>query len=123
MKTIVNPTTGNTEITFNARLVGISEDVKGSTPSGKDYRVGTCAFKNSKGQLVQASVLVFENNYKYGMEIGTEYQTRAIIEKGQPKPLLVMSHLTASARASFEDFGVSAADITAASNVGDKASA
>lgn len=104
MKRSVNSVTGNTEITFNAKLISVSPDVVGSTPNGKDYRVATCSYLNANKERVQRSCLIMEGNYAYGMEIGTEYQTKAIIEKGQETPLLVMNHLTATARATFDDF-------------------
>lgn len=109
-----NSTTGNNELHFSAKLINISDAPTGATPSGKQYHVATCAFKNAAGNTVQRSCLVFANNYKYGMEVGTEYQTRAIFEEGKANPLLVMSHLTGTARASFDDFGVTAADVIAA---------
>jgi hypothetical protein len=113
MKESINPVTGNREITFQAKLVSISPDVVGSTPNNnKDYRVGTISFVNAKEERVQRTALVFEANFVKGMEIGNEYQTRAIIQEGQASPLLVMSHLTAGERASFEDFGTSVAEVT-----------
>jgi hypothetical protein len=113
MEKRVNSTTGNTDLHFNATLVSISDTPTGETPNGKEYRVATISFKNAAGAKVQRSCLVFENNFKYGMEPGNEYQTRAIFEKGRENPLLVMSHLTGTSRASFDDFGVSAEDIAA----------
>lgn len=111
MKEVINTTTGNREIQFTGRLMSISPDVVGSTPNGKDYRVATIEFKNSKGVKTQATTLVFENNFKYGMEIGVEYQSRAILTPGQTSPLLVTSHLTGATRASFDDFGINAEDL------------
>ena len=121
MKEVINPVTNNREIQFSGRLVSISPDVVGSTPGGKDYRIGTVSFKNAKNQLVQASVLVFENNFKYGMETGVEYQCRAVLTPGQSSPLIIMSHLTGTARATFEDFGVTAEEVSVA-NIDSKVS-
>lgn len=115
MKEVINPVTKQREIQFSGRLISISPDVVGSTPNGKDYRIGTISFKNKSNQLVQASALIFENNFKYGMETGVEYQCRAVFTPNQASPLIIMSHLTGAARATFDDFGVTAEEVTAAS--------
>lgn len=118
MKESINSVTGNREIQFPGRLISISPDVVGSTPeNNKEYHVATISFKNAAKQTKQATALVFKANLAYGMEPGNEYQCRAIFTPGKESPLLVMSHLTSSERASFEDFGFTAKDIVVASEV------
>ena len=118
MKESINTVTGNREIQFIGKLISISPNVVGSTPeNNKEYHVGTISFKNAKGEQKQATALIFKANLAYGMEIGNEYQSRAIFSPGKDSPLLVMSHLTASERASFEDFGFTAKDVASAAKV------
>jgi hypothetical protein len=91
---------------FTGKLLSISPDPVGQYPSGKKYRVGTIEFENNSNQKVQRTCLINEANYAKGMSEGNEYLCSAIVKDGQNTVLLVCSHLTGSARASADDFGL-----------------
>lgn len=104
--TEINPVTGNKETTFEAKLVSISNKVLEFNNDNKTpYRVATIEFETANNELKQVSAIVYESNFSYGMTPGTTYRAKAIFTPGQAQPLITVSHLTASARATFDDFG------------------
>lgn len=118
MNTVVNSRTGNTEVTFNGKLVSISEQVLQNT-NGKNYKVASIDFTDANGKDQRVSALVFEGNYQHGMKIGETYLARAIQQEGYDQPLITLSHLQGSGeRATFEMFGFSDVKTSAPAPVG-----
>jgi hypothetical protein len=96
MKAVINTTTGQEEVIFEAKLLSISakplENVNKTL-----YRPGTVEFKDASGKTQQASCLVYENNYNKGMVVGQSYSARAVVTDNG-SVLITVSHLSAAAR-------------------------
>lgn len=108
---VTNEVTGNKEASFSGKLVSVGETVLESKNENKTpYRVGTIEFEDAQGNTKQRSCMIWESNYKYGMQVGNSYLCKAVIVNGDEGPgvLLYASHLTQASRASLEDFGVEA---------------
>ncbi len=108
----VNPATGVTEKSapFVAELASVSKEAKEMDNEKKTlFRNAQCRFENNKGDVVKRQCIIYESNYKYGMEIGEEYAGRAtqiIDENGKARVLLTLSHLDSAKGASLDDFGL-----------------
>jgi len=95
MKTISNPTTGQEEIIFEAKLLSIAEKPLVNV-NGTEYRPASIEFKDVNGKLQQATCIVYESNFVYGMSKGNSYSARAV--KTDKGILITVSHLSAAAR-------------------------
>jgi hypothetical protein len=101
-----NPNTGESMYvsTMQGELISIA-----ATPIpnaiGTSYYPATVQYENAKGNVVKSGCLVYENNFNYGMSVGTTYLGKIIITKDKPLPLLVLSHLDRAGSATMEDFG------------------
>lgn len=105
MKTVINPQTGNPEVQFEAKLLSISPTTfQLNNEKQTPYRVASVEFVNNQGEVKVSSAIVYEANFTYGMKPGITYLCRAIRTTGQSTPLVTMSHLVATERASFDDF-------------------
>lgn len=114
MKTVINSQTGNPEVQFEAKLLSISTNTfQLNNEKQTPYRVASVEFVNNQGEVKVSSAIVYEANYTYGMKPGTTYQCRAIKTPGQATPLVTMSHLVATERASFDDFNFDAVEAPA----------
>lgn len=95
MKAIVNPTTGQEEVIFEAKLLSIAGKPLVNV-NGTEYRPASIEFKDANGKVQQTSCIVYEKNFSYGMTVGQSYSARAVnTEKGV---LITVSHLSAAAR-------------------------
>jgi hypothetical protein len=74
------------------------------TERGTSFYPATVQYVDAQDNLVKTGCLVYENNYKYGMSIGTTYLGKIIFSKGKPLPLLVLSHLDRAGNATAETF-------------------
>jgi hypothetical protein len=101
-----NPNTGESMYvsTMQGELISIAEK---PIPNaiGTSYYPATVQYENAKGNVVKSGCLVYENNFNYGMSVGTTYLGKIIITKDKPLPLLVLSHLDRAGSATMEDFG------------------
>ena len=98
-----NPVTGNPTAQFQAKLVSeLSEKVL-TNSNGKNYRICTVEFENSKGDIQQSSASIYEGNYSKGVTVGKTYLTQVSIVDS--KAYLQMSHLENAARATADAFG------------------
>lgn len=95
MKAIVNPTTGQEEVIFEAKLLSIAEKPL-TNVNGTEYRPASIEFKDASGKLQQSTCIVYESNYTYGMSKGNSYSARAV--KTDKGVLITVSHLSAAAR-------------------------
>lgn len=94
MKFIVNPTTGQNEAQFTAKLLSVSTN-KLANINGTEYRPASIEFVDVNGKKQTASCIVYEKNFSYGMEKDSSYlATASQTEKGV---LITLSHLSGSA--------------------------
>jgi len=106
MKKTINPVTGNQEIQFEGKLLSISDQPLALNNEKKTlYRPATIEFVNMQGVVTTVGALCYEKNFSHGMKVGTTYQCRAIFTPEQENPLVTISHLISSQRASAADFG------------------
>jgi hypothetical protein len=99
----LTPTTSNPEIfegRTNVKLISIGDKFQENV-NGTRYVVATVKMDTGK----QVTAMVFENNLKYGVEVGQEYSAKVIYDPTRGGELLItMSHLPAGERANIEDF-------------------
>lgn len=101
-----NSVTGQLEANFNAKLVNIGENFLTNT-NGVKYKIGTIAFTNAKGALVQKSARIYERNLSYGMPVGQSYLctvSKFQDASGATQYDIKCSHLQGAQRATAEDF-------------------
>lgn len=111
MKTVINPQTNNPEVQFEGKLLSVSSNVLNlNNEKQTPYRVATIQYANADGVVKTASAIIYEANFKYGVTPGLSYLCRAIKTPGQTTPLVTMSHLVATERASFDDFNFDAVE-------------
>lgn len=110
-------TNGQVEFDFMAKLISVSDDTRELQNAKRtEYRVATIEFTPPNAQEpVQRSAIMFENNYKYGVNVGNYYlstMTPITDENGNPvigddgkqKISLKVSHLQQAVRATTDDF-------------------
>jgi len=101
MKTRINPTTGNVECAFAARVDSISDKLF-ENANGTQYRVANVTFTDKSGQKQTVSSMVYEKNFQLGMEEGKSYLT--IATKTDQGVFVHTSHLAAAERAEISMF-------------------
>ncbi len=109
MKNQVNPTTGQEEVVFEAKLLSIAGKPL-TNVNGTEYRPASIEFKDASGNKQTASCIVYEKNFGYGMTVGQSYSATA--SKTEKGVLITVSHLSAAARPdeSMFSFGASVAN-------------
>ena len=106
MRKIKNSLTGKEEMQFTGKLLSISEKVL-SNSNGKNYKVVSIEFPDVNGEVQVASGIIYEGNYKNGVEVGKSYLCTASEANGQA--YIHMSHLTGGAdRPTLDMFGFAA---------------
>ena len=110
----INPTTGNQEANFSAKLLSISEKTLVNS-NDKNYKIATIEFKDINNETQRTSAFIYEGNYKYGMTIGESYlATASQVSDGV---IVRLSHLVSNGnRPNADMFGFEAVatEITAA---------
>lgn len=81
------------EATITAKLVSVAKEPRANATTGKMYYPCSIKFVDNNGQEFTSIAVIPAANYAYGMEVGAEYQTRAIVNKGQENVFFQMSHL------------------------------
>ena len=112
-----NPNTKEIEqvATCTGKLVSISEEPKKNV-NGTLFRNATVEIETADGSRKPFQAIVYENNYKHGMEIGGSYLTTITV--GADNSVLIgMSHLNSANSASVADFGL--APSTAKADLGE----
>jgi hypothetical protein len=105
MRKVKNALTGKEEMQFNGKLLSISNNVL-TNSNGKSYKVVSIEFVDIEGVVQKASGIIYEGNYKNGVEVGKEYLCTASESNGQA--YIHMSHLTGAAdRPTLDMFGFS----------------
>jgi hypothetical protein len=101
-----NPSTGAVEqvASCSAKLVSIGEEPKKNV-NGVEFRNATVSIETANGDRKNFGAIVYENNYKHGIQVGGEYLTRITVGEDN-SVLITMSHLTGSSSASLADFGL-----------------
>ena len=96
---------------FTAKLISVAPEAK-PTATGTLARRCTVEFTEpATGNVTQASARIYENNYKYGMEVGKSYSAKAepyIAKDGNVLVDITVSHLTNAGSATLAAFGFSA---------------
>ena len=106
-----NATTGLAQAQFQAKLISPLSETTLQNSNGKNYKLVTLEFENSKGVPQQASAAIYEGNYSKGaLTPGTSYLTTVTIGEDN-KAYLQMSHLQNAAQATADDFGFDEAEI------------
>ena len=100
-----NPNTGETMAVsaMHGELISIASKPQGNK-KGTSFYPATVEYLDAQDVLTKTGCLVYENNYKYGMSIGTTYLGKIIFTKGKPLPLLVLSHLDRAGNATADTF-------------------
>ena len=94
------------EVKFNGKLLSVSENtLKLNNEKETEYRIGTIEFADKDGVVQQCSTMIFEGNYKHGMQVGISYQSTARLIDGNV--YLQTSHLTGADRATSNMFDFS----------------
>jgi len=102
MKKVLNPVTGKTEVQFTSTLLSINDELTENS-NGTMYARCTVEFKNQKGEIKKSTAIIYENNFKHGVEVGQKYLTTA--NKGNDGNVyLRMSHLLATETPDVDDF-------------------
>lgn len=90
----INDVTGRPEVTFEAKLVSISNVVKQMKNDNKtEYRGCTIEFVDEQAEIQKVGAIVYEKSYQHGMEVGQSYLTTAS-ENESGDVFISMSHLT-----------------------------
>jgi len=106
MRKVKNTITGKEEFQFTGKMLSISNNVL-TNSNGKEYKVVSIEFKDVNGVTQKASGIIYEGNYKHGVEVGKEYLCTASESNGQA--YIHMSHLSGAAdRPTLDMFGFSA---------------
>jgi hypothetical protein len=102
-----NPNTGEPVATarFTGELVSIAEKAIANKNTVNFYPA-TVKYENVEGKIVSATALVYENNFIYGMSVGTTYLGKAVKTKGKPM-LFILSHLDRASNPTDADLGFS----------------
>jgi len=106
MKKIENDINGRERVQFESTLLKVSDNIL-TNKNGKDYRVCSIEFADVNGVIQQSSALMFESNFKHGVQPGKKYLTTATFteQDGEPSVIVNVSHLEANAdRPSIEMF-------------------
>ena len=101
-----NPSTGEVEqvASCTGKLVSISAEAKKNV-NGTEFRNATVQIETADGTAKPFNAIVYENNFKHGMEVGGSYLTRITV--GADNSVLIsMSHLTSANSADVADFGL-----------------
>lgn len=92
MKTTINSQTGLAEVNFTAKLLSFSEkSLESKTNEGVFYKPCSIEFTDAKGVKQTTSAIMYDNNFKYGVEKGKSYLATAI--KTEQGVLIKVSHL------------------------------
>lgn len=106
----VNPVTKEVyyEATLDSKLVSVNTEVPQENKNGTVYYNAVIEFVNAEGEKTKSRAMIYDANWKYGMNIGESYLTTVRITPGDERgPLITVSHLTGSAKATASDFGFS----------------
>lgn len=106
-----NPVTGLQQAQFQAKLISAPSEKTLQNSNGKNFKVVTIEFENSKGVKVQRSASIYEGNYSKGITPGKSYLTTATI--ADKNVYLQMSHLENATRAELEDFEMASSAVSA----------
>jgi hypothetical protein len=105
----INKETGQTELTFQAKLAGPISTNRLENSNGTGYYLTSVSFPNQHGEIVTRSAKIWEKNLQLaneqdGMVIGNEYRCTAQ-EGPDGRKWLTLSHLPGASMATDDDFG------------------
>lgn len=109
MKTTINSVTGLPQVSFEGKLLNTLSEQVFQNSNGKNYKLATIEYVNAKGATKQTTAMVYEGNYSHAnanFVIGNKYLATATIVEAGKDPIITLSHLAATERASAEDFDI-----------------
>lgn len=95
---------GNEYARFAAKLMSYANQTRKNS-NGTEYRVATIEYVNFDGELVTTNAMLYENNFKYGMEVGKVYLASAK-PNDEGGVYLSISHLLHTERPTADSFGL-----------------
>jgi len=104
---------GQVVATFSAELLSISDDANiQKNVNGTEYRIAGIKFVDNNGVEQKTTAVMYESNFKHGVEIGESYLTQAT--QTDQGVWMQVSHLTSiTNRATADMFGFAEASIEA----------
>ena len=94
---------GNEQVKFYARLVKELPIQSRANSNGTNYKIANIEFADADGELQEGTAMIYEGNYKHGVEVGRAYLTTA--EFDGENVYLRMSHLEKRIQAEPSMFG------------------
>jgi hypothetical protein len=94
---------GNQEVRFYSRLVSELPSQSRQNSNGSFYKIANIEFTDAEGTVQESTAMIYEGNYKYGLEVGKSYLTTA--EFDGENVYLRLSHLEPRVQASPFMFG------------------
>jgi hypothetical protein len=94
---------GNQEVKFYATLIAELPTQSRANSNGTNYKIANIQFADADGVLQEGTAMIYEGNYRHGLEVGRSYLTTA--EFDGESVYLRMSHLEARIKAEPSMFG------------------
>ena len=68
---------GNQEVKFYATLIAELPTQSRANSNGTNYKIANIEFADADGVLQEGTAMIYEGNYRHGVEIGRSYLTTA----------------------------------------------
>lgn len=68
---------GNQEVKFYATLIAELPTQSRANSNGTNYKIANIEFADADGVLQEGTAMIYEGNYKHGLEVGRSYLTTA----------------------------------------------
>lgn len=94
---------GNQEVKFYATLIAELPTQSRANSNGTNYKIANIEFADADGVLQEGTAMIYEGNYRHGVEVGRSYLTTA--EFDGESVYLRMSHLEPRIKAEPSMFG------------------
>jgi hypothetical protein len=91
MKEAIVNDNGNQEVKFYATLIAELPTQSRANSNGTNYKIANIEFADADGILQEGTAMIYEGNYRHGLEVGRSYLTTA--EFDGESVYLRMSHL------------------------------
>jgi hypothetical protein len=103
MREVIFNDNGNQEVKFYATLIAELPTQSRSNSNGTNYKIANIQFADADGELQDGTAMIYEGNYRHGLEVGKSYLTTA--EFDGESVYLRMSHLEPRIKAEPSMFG------------------
>lgn len=95
---------GNEYARFAAKLLSYADTTRKNS-NGTEYRVATIEYVNIDGELTTSNAMLYQNNFKHGMEVNQVYLASAK-PNDEGGVYLSISHLIHAERPTADSFGL-----------------